>query len=180
MIACPVEARDVVLENLMSPSEPLSFREDVRPGDAAVVKDIVFSTGFFHDHEIEVAVELVDERLQKGPDSGYLFLFAEQGGRTVGYSCYGEIACTDGSYDLYWIAVHNDCRSQGIGGILLEKTEKLISGLKGRAIWVETSGQEKYLPTRKFYLRCGYHEEAVLKGFYAADDDKVIYVKRLA
>jgi len=163
----------------MSQREPLSFREDVRPGDPRSVRDIVTSTGFFHDHEIAVAEELVSERLQKGLESGYRFLFAEQGGRIVGYSCFGEIACTAGSFDLYWIAVHNDFRNQGIGGILLEKTEVLIAGLKGRVIWVETSGREKYLPTRKFYLRCGYKEEAVLKGFYAPDDDKIVYVKRL-
>jgi len=164
----------------MTQREPLFFREDVLPGDPGAVRAIVTSTGFFHDHEIDVAVELVDERLQKGLQSGYRFLFAEQEGRTVGYSCYGEIACTKGSYDLYWIAVHNDCRNQGIGKILLQKTEALVAGLKGHAIWVETSGQEKYLPTRKFYLRFGYREEAVLKGFYGPDDDKVIYVKRLA
>jgi len=164
----------------MSVREPLSFREDVLPGDPGVVREIVASTGFFYDHEIDIAVELVEERLQKGLKSGYHFLFAEQGGRTVGYSCYGEIACTDGSYDLYWIAVRNDCRSQGIGRILLEKTETRIAGLKGRVIWVETSGQDKYLPTRKFYLRFAYKEEAVLKGFYGPGDDKFIYTKRLA
>ena len=163
----------------MSKHAPLVFRENVLPGDSATVRAIVASSGYFYDHEIEVAVELVDERLQKGLKSGYLFLFAEQDGRTIGYSCYGEIACTDGSYDLYWIAVHDDCRNRGIGRILLEETEARIAGLKGRTIWVETSGQEKYLPTRKFYLRFGYKEEAVLKGFYGPGDDKVIYVKRL-
>jgi ribosomal protein S18 acetylase RimI-like enzyme len=163
----------------MSHGEGLMFREEVGPSDASLVRDIVASTGFFHGHEIEVAVELVEERLQKGPDSGYLFLFAEQGGRTVGYSCYGEIACTQGSYDLYWIAVHEDLRGRGIGGVLLQKTEELISRRLGRAIWVETSGQEKYLPTRQFYLRQGYQEAAVLPGFYADGDDKVVYVKRL-
>jgi len=167
-------------EEYMSEREPLSFREEVLADDSIAVRNIVASTGFFYDHEIDVAVELVDERLQKGLKSGYLFLFAEQGGRTVGYSCYGEIACTEGSYDLYWIAVHEDCRSQGIGKILLQKTEALIAGLKGRVVWVETSGQKKYASTRSFYLRSGYQEEAVLKGFYGPDDDKFIYVKRLS
>jgi ribosomal protein S18 acetylase RimI-like enzyme len=162
----------------MNANELLAFREEVRADDPGVVRDIVASTGFFHDHEIDVAVELVDERLLKGADSGYLFLFAEQGGRTVGYSCYGEVACTVGSYDLYWIAVHDDFRGQGIGGLLLRQTEELIARLRGRAIWVETSGREKYLPTRKFYLRCGYEEAAVLQSFYADGDDKVVYVKR--
>ena len=164
----------------MTQREPLSFREDVLPGDPRTVRDIVTSTGFFHDHEIEVAVELVEERLQKGPQSGYRFLFAEQEGRTVAYSCFGEIACTEGSFDLYWIAVHGDCRSKGIGKVLLQKTEARIAGLKGRAVWVETSGPRKYAVTRNFYLRSGYQEEAVLKDFYAPDDDKFIYVKRLS
>jgi ribosomal protein S18 acetylase RimI-like enzyme len=163
----------------MTAKELVTFREEVRANDPGVVRDIVASTGFFHDHEIDVAVELVDERLQKGPDSGYLFLFAEQDGRTVGYSCYGEVACTKGSYDLYWIAVHDDLRGRGIGGLLLRQTEERMARLHGRAIWVETSGKEKYLPTRKFYLRCGYQEAAVLQGFYADGDDKVVYVKRL-
>jgi ribosomal protein S18 acetylase RimI-like enzyme len=167
-------------EEQMTQREPLSFREDVLPGDPGTVRDIVASTGFFYDHEIEVAVELVDERLSRGLDSGYLFLFAEQGGRTVGYSCYGEIACTAGSYDLYWIAVRQDCRGQGIGKVLLQKTEALIAGLKGRAVWAETSGQNKYAPTRSFYLRNGYQEEAVLKEFYGPGDDKFVYVKRLS
>lgn len=162
----------------MSEREPLSFREDVLADDSVAVRNIVASTGFFYDHEIEVAVELVDERLQKGLMSGYLFLFAEQGGRTVGYSCYGEIACTEGSYDLYWIAVHEDFRGQGIGGRLLQMTEELIFQRQGRVIWVETSGQEKYLPTRKFYLNSGYRQAALLEGFYADGDDKVVFVKR--
>lgn len=163
----------------MSQREPLTFREEVRPGDVAAVREIVASTGFFHDHEIAVATELVGERLEKGPASGYHFLFAEKGGRVLGYSCYGEVACTVGSFDLYWIAVHDDHRSRGLGRILLEKTEALIAGCQGRVIWVETSGQEKYLPTRNFYRRCGYHEEARLQGFYAEGDDKVVYAKRL-
>lgn len=163
----------------MKQTEAPAFREEVRPGDAAAVRDIVASTGFFHDHEIAVAVELVAERLQKGLESGYRFLFAERGGRTLGYSCYGEIACTSGSYDLYWIAVHEDCRRLGIGRLLLGRTEARIAGLGGRAVWVETSGQAKYLPTRRFYLGSGYSEAAVLKDFYDAGDDKVVYVKRL-
>jgi ribosomal protein S18 acetylase RimI-like enzyme len=163
----------------MKTQAPLIFRENVLPGDVEAVRAIVVSSGFFYDHEIEVAVELVEERLQKGLKSGYLFLFAEQDGQTIGYSCYGEIACTAGSYDLYWIAVHDDCRGKGIGKILLKKNEELIAALGGRCIWVETSGQGKYQPTRDFYTHNHYHTEAVLKDFYGPGDDKFIFVKRL-
>jgi ribosomal protein S18 acetylase RimI-like enzyme len=163
----------------MDAHEPLTFREEARPQDAARVREIVSSTGFFHDHEVAVAVELVEERLRRGPESGYLFLFAEKGGRAVGYSCYGEIACTRGSYDLYWIAVHQDCRGQGIGGRLLRATEERIAAAGGRIVWVETSGRPQYEPTREFYRRGGYAREAVMRDFYDAGDDKVLYVKRL-
>jgi ribosomal protein S18 acetylase RimI-like enzyme len=164
----------------MTKHNPLLFRENVIPADSNAVRAIVASSGFFYDHEIEVAVELVEERLHKGLKSGYFFLFAEQDGQMVGYSCYGEIACTTGSFDLYWIAVHNDCRGQGIGKILLEKNEGLVAAQGGRCIWVETSGQEKYKPTRDFYLHNNYQVEAVLKDFYGPGDDKFIFVKRLA
>jgi len=164
----------------MSKQAPLSYRDNVLADDAATVRAIIASSGYFHDHEIAVAVELVEERLQKGLKSGYYFIFAEQAGRAVGYCCYGPIACAEGSFDLYWIAVDNDCRSRGIGKILLQKSEERIAAQGGRAVWVETSGQEKYRPTRDFYLHNQYRVEAVLKDFYAPGDDKYVFVKRFS
>ncbi len=163
----------------MREPDELTYRDEARPGDVAAVRAIVASTGFFHDHEIAVAVELVEERLQRGAESGYVFLFAERQGRPLGYSCWGEIACTRGSYDLYWIAVHGECRGQGIGGRLLRRSEERIAAAGGRLVWVETSGREQYEPTRRFYLNGGYAQAAVLKDFYAPGDDKVLFVKRL-
>jgi ribosomal protein S18 acetylase RimI-like enzyme len=147
------------------------------PADASAVREIVASTGFFYDHEIDVAVELVDERLAKGPASGYFFIFAEQDGRVAGYSCYGPIACTTHSYDLFWIAVHKDFQGGGLGRLLLAESEKRIAAAGGRRIYVETSGRDQYEPTRSFYEHCGYTREATLAEFYGPGDDKVMYVK---
>ena len=47
----------------------------------------------------------------------------------------------------------------------------------GHSQW--PSNRHHYLPTRGFYLRCGYRQEALLKDFYAPGDDKVIYIKLL-
>ena len=157
----------------------LSYRLDVRADDVARVREIVESTGYFYDYEVDVAVELVEERLACGEKSGYHFLFAEEDGKTIGYSCFGPIACTSGSFDLFWIAVHDDSRNRGIGKKLLRQSEEQIAGMQGRAVWVETSSQPKYEPTRQFYLRSDYTIEAVLKGFYGEGDDKVVLVKRL-
>lgn len=155
----------------------ITLREEVRASDAAAVREIVASTGFFYTPEIDVAVELVDERLAKGPASGYFFVFAEQGERVIAYSCYGPIACTTHSYDLFWIAVHKDLQGHGLGRRLMVESEKRIATAGGRRVYVETSGREQYGPTRSFYERCGYRREAVLAEFYGPADDKVIYLK---
>ncbi len=155
------------------------FRENLTKSDMENVREILTSTGFFYDFEIKVAIELVEEYLQKGKESGYLFLFAESGGRTIGYSCYGPIPCTKHSYDLYWIGVHNDFRGKGIGKKVLAESEKRMGELGGKKIFIETSSTEKYLPTRKFYLDCGYEECALLKEFYGPGDHKHIYEKAL-
>jgi GNAT superfamily N-acetyltransferase len=155
------------------------FRYEVCPDDRQSVREIVASTGFFSPVEIEVAVELVDERLAKGPASGYHFVFAEIAGQTLGYTCYGPIALTAASYDLFWIAVNRAHQGKQIGRILLEKSEELIRAAGGRQVYIETSNRGQYASTRGFYLRCEYAEAAVLKDFYDAGDDKVIYEKVL-
>jgi len=159
------------------PSHDITFREEPRPSDAAAVRSIVDSTGFFRPDEVDVAVELVQERLAKGPASGYHFVFAERGGEVLGYTCYGPIACTLHSYDLFWIAVRNDARGMGLGKQLMERTESRIAEMGGQRVYAETSSTPRYEPTRGFYLRCGYIEAAFLEDFYAPGDGRVTYLK---
>ncbi|HSA33398.1 MAG TPA: GNAT family N-acetyltransferase [bacterium] len=158
------------------------FRTTVRPDDPQRIRDIVTSTGFFYDHEITVAVELCEENLAKGEEkSGYFFVFAddEATGRTLGYACYGEIACTRKRYDLYWMGVHADARGKGIGKQLMKETDRAIAARGGEIVYIETSSREKYLPTREFYIATGCVKEAELKDFYDNGDHKVIYTRRL-
>ncbi len=158
----------------------IAYRTEPTTADIESIREVIVSTGFFYDHEIDVAVELVEERLDKGLDeSGYYFLFADTDGKTVAYACYGTIACTVGSYDLYWIATHNDYRGKGIGKDLLRQVENDIKRMGGRAIYIETSARPKYEPTQKFYDSCGYLREALLKDFYAENDHKIIFSKKV-
>lgn len=157
----------------------LIIREDVLQKDIDSVRSIAEGTGFFNEEEVDVAVELVEERLNKGIKSGYHFLFAEINKTLVGYTSYGKIACTDASYDLYWIIVNKDCQGFNIGKRLLKESEEKIKKLGGKRIYVETSSREQYVPTRQFYLKQHYIEEAVLKDFYKEGDSKVIYLKTI-
>jgi ribosomal protein S18 acetylase RimI-like enzyme len=157
----------------------VTLRDRVGPQDPAEVERIVRSTGAFREDEVAVAVELVEERFARGEASGYHFLFAETGGATVGYACYGPIACTVHSWDLYWIAVEHARRGSGIGRRLLEAAESAISARGGRQVYVETSSRPDYAATRAFYEARGYAVEAVLNDFYAPGDSKVVFVKLL-
>lgn len=159
----------------------ITWREDPKSGDAPAVERLAAESGFFNAEEIAVARELVEERLAKGPASGYLFLFAQdESGRLLGYACYGPIAGTQASWDLFWIVVDRAARGQGIGGQILRETEKRAVRQGAAGLYVETSSREQYSPTRGFYMDRGYTVEAVLRDFYAPGDDKIIFVKRLA
>jgi GNAT superfamily N-acetyltransferase len=164
----------------MNTPPDLIIRSQVVPTDPASVEEIVVSSGFFRPDEVPVAVELVVEGLEKGSDSGYEFVFVEVGGRTVAYACFGLIPCTLYSYDLYWIATHEDFRGKGLGGIVLREVEKAVKAAGGKSVYIETSCLPKYEPTRAFYLKYNYVEKARFEDFYNDGDDKVVYVRRLS
>ena len=157
-----------------------TLRYDVVEDDRMRVRRLVESTGFFSPAEVDVAVELVQERLRLGEESGYYFAFAQRDGETTGYACYGPIAGTVASFDLFWMAVHPSAQGAGLGRLLLAESERLIGRAGGRRVYIETSHRAQYAPTRAFYVRGGYFLEAILKDFYAPGDDKAIFVKALA
>lgn len=157
----------------------VALRDAVRPADRDAVRKLVEGTSFFRPDEVAVAVELVEEHLARGPASGYHFVFADAGDAIAGYACYGPIACTVDSYDLYWIAVDPQIRRQGLGSLLLDAVSRRVVAAGGERIYIDTSGRPQYAPTRAFYARSGFRCEARLVDFYAANDDRMIYVKVL-
>jgi ribosomal protein S18 acetylase RimI-like enzyme len=44
---------------------------------------------------------------------------------------------------------------------------------------IETSSLPHYGLTRKFYLKHGYEQTAILKDYYADGDDMVVFRKRM-
>ena len=155
------------------------MREELKQSDTVEIRKVVESTGFFSPEEVDIAVELVEERLLRGDKSGYHFLILDGPGGVTGYTCYGPIGGTESSYDLYWIAVREEFRGQGLGRELMSKSEDVIAKRGGTRVYVETSSRAQYEPTRKFYESCGYVREALIKDFYAVGDSKIIYVKEL-
>jgi len=156
------------------------YRYKLKKSDRKKIRDLLLSTGFFYDHEIKVAVEIMELAYRKGENSsGYHFVIAENENKVLGFSCFGAAPCTVASYDLYWLAVYKDSMNRGLGGKILSHTESIISGKGGVNIWVETSSRSTYSPTRAFYKKKGYMIQAELPDFYAPGDNKVIFLKKV-
>lgn len=153
------------------------FRLELKKGEDKIIREITASTGFFYADEVDVAEELALINIDRGEKSEYKFLVYEVDNEILGYSCYGHIACTKSSYDLYWIVTDNKYRGNGIGKKLFQETLNLVNKLGGKKIYIETSSRELYFPTIQFYLNCGCKQEALIKDFYDIGDDKIIFVK---
>ncbi|GAB4458431.1 MAG: hypothetical protein Fur0028_12520 [Bacteroidales bacterium] len=157
----------------------ITLRYEPKESDPKVVEEIVRSSGFFREDEIIIAVELVQERLNKGKDSGYEFVFLELEGETLAYACFGAIPCSLVSYDLYWIATHNNFRGYGFGSIILTEVERIVKEQQGMYLYIETSLKGLYTATQKFYEKHRYEQKAVFDNFYDIGDGKIVYAKKL-
>jgi ribosomal protein S18 acetylase RimI-like enzyme len=149
--------------------------------DRETVHGILLHTGFFSDLEVTTALELIDEWLTTGEVSGYLCYVAADPSTdaVLGYVCVGPAPLTDGTYDLYWIAVDPDIQGRGVGRALLGCAEHEVERRHGRLLLIETSSQEVYQSTVRFYERCGYAQLARIADYYRTGDDKLLFGKYL-
>jgi ribosomal protein S18 acetylase RimI-like enzyme len=155
----------------------------LEPRDRAPIGKMVVTSGKFNDVEVATALELVEEALEEGEESGYIFAVLETGGARAavkGYACYGPVPLTEGVYDLYWIVVDPALQGTGLGRHLIRHVERDVVDRGGRMILIETSSQESYGATVRFYERSGYHLAARIRNFYKIGDDKLVFQKELA
>ena len=150
--------------------------------DRDAIRLILENTGNFTADEIATALELVDEWIAEGEESGYLTYVLESTSDAfpvLGYVCFGEAPLTTGTYDLYWIAVDTRHHRGGLGKKLLKFAEEEVVRRGGRMLLIETSSQETYTGTISFYERSGYDTAARIRDYYKPADDKLIFCKRL-
>jgi len=150
----------------------------MEPPDKAPVVELIRATGFFTPDEIAVAEELMDVYLEEPDQKDYEVVVIENDRKaTVGYMTWGPTPLTEGTYDIYWMAVSPSEQGKGWGKTLLRWAEDEVRRRDGRLILIETSSQPKYLRTRQFYIDLEYNEVARVPDFYRAGDDRVIYAK---
>jgi ribosomal protein S18 acetylase RimI-like enzyme len=162
-------------------SKPALRLRALQTTDRAPLETILRATGVFNEAEVAIALELIDAPAS----AGYRILVAEieasasTPARVAGYTCYGATPLTQGTYDLYWIAVDPTLHGSGVGQSLMQATEDAIRSEGGRLVLIETASKPSYDKTRAFYVAWGCTEVARIPDFYAVGDDKVVYARKL-
>jgi ribosomal protein S18 acetylase RimI-like enzyme len=151
----------------------------LRPDDRARLAELLVATGAFHTDEVDVALSLFDLSSREST-TDYEFIGAyDDAERLIGYACFGPTPSTDGTYDLYWLAVDPTAQKQGAGRALVREVQRVLGARGARLLVVETSSRPDYAGTRAFYLATGYAETARVKDFYAPADDRIMLTTRL-
>ena len=157
----------------------------LRVGDRARLAELLVDTGAFHADEVDVALALFDlTHCENGSGADdapvdYEFVGAFDEDQLIGYACFGATPATEGTYDLYWLAVDPAMQGRGVGRALVREVETKLTGRGGRLLVVETSSRPDYDGTRTFYARSGYVEAARVRDFYAPADDRILLTTRL-
>lgn len=171
----------------------------LRAADRARLSQLLVSTGAFNAEEVEVALSLFDlsresmggdaagaetargaETTVAGDATDYEFLGAfDDDDRLIGYACFGPTPSTEGTYDLYWLAVDPAAQGRGVGRTMLGEVERRLAARGARMLVAETSGRPDYAATRAFYLATGYVDAARIRDFYAPADDRIMFHRRL-
>jgi ribosomal protein S18 acetylase RimI-like enzyme len=149
-----------------------------KPEDTAAILALAVSCGMFSPDGTDEVADVLSACLNGdlGPDHCWV---TDDDGGPVGVAYYAPERMADGTWNLYMLAVHPDRQRQGRGAALVRHVEQDLVARGGRLLLVETSGVASFERTRAFYRRCGYEEEARIRDFYKAGDDKVIFRKAL-
>jgi ribosomal protein S18 acetylase RimI-like enzyme len=97
----------------------------------------------------------------------------------IGYLCCGPTPMTEGTFDLYWIAVDPNFQEKGAGSRLLSFLEEVVKAKGGRLILADTSTVPQYEKTQRFYLKNGFEEVARVPDYYHPGNDRVTFCKKL-
>lgn len=150
----------------------------IRPAvtdDVPGLKALIDATGLFPSSMLD---EMMADYLDNDGRSEHCWLTDDDGG-PVGVAYYAPERLTEGTWNLYLIAIHPDRQGQRRGAALIRHVEQTLRARGERILLVETSGLPSFEYQRTFYQKCGYEEEARIRDFYSAGDDKVIFRKTL-
>lgn len=147
----------------------------VEKGDLPALKSVLTSSELF---PAELLDDMIADYLNNKESADIWFTTVEEG-RPISIAYCAPEQMTSGTFNLYAIAVDKQYQGQGIGKQMMHYVENLLREAGHRILLVETSGLADYALTREFYHKCHYTQEATIRDFYEAGEDKVVFWKKL-
>lgn len=144
--------------------------------DIPDLKDIIQTSGLF---PAELLDDMTSDYFTNPGETTDIWLTLTIDGKPIGIAYCAPERLTEGTYNLYLIAIHSTQQGKGLGKQFLQYIESLLEVKGNRKLLVETSGLPEFHLTRKFYDQCNYQREAMIKDFYREGDDKIIFSKKL-
>lgn len=143
--------------------------------DIPAIKNVLENCDLFPSEYLE---EMIRPHLNTKHSKEIWFTHESEGNiQSIAYCA--PMALTNGTYNLYAIGIHKKYQHQGIGTLMMKHLESILIDKKARVLIVETSSSSEQEAARKFYLKCGYTQEATIREFWDEGDDKVIFWKKL-
>ena len=143
--------------------------------DLAALQLVLDGTGLFPS---EMLPDMLGEFLA-GETTEEIWLTCEQEGEAIGFCFAVPEQLAEGTWNMRAIAVLPSVQRGGAGRLMVATLEEKLRAAGHRVLIADTSGTAEFELTRRFYQKNGYHEEARIRDFWAAGDDKVIYWKAL-
>ncbi len=147
--------------------------------DTTALMALAEETGMFTGDELEGLAGMLSAYFDGKLGEDHVWLVDDDGGLR-GAAYYAPEVMAYGVWNLFFIGVREAERRRGRGEALLHHVEQALRDRGERLLLVETSGLEAFAPARRFYRKNGFDEEARIREFYKAGDDKIVFRKALA
>lgn len=151
------------------------IRETIQTDSEALLA-IVRDSGQFDENGLSHVEETLNSYL--AGESEDLWFTADDG-KPVGVAYCAPEPVTDGTWNLLMLWTRRDRSGQGHGSALVSHVEKILNERGVRLLIVETSSLPDFAGARAFYDKNGFVQEARIRNFFAAGDDKIVYTKSL-
>jgi GNAT superfamily N-acetyltransferase len=135
---------------------------------------IATASGLFELGQTEILSGLL-----RSPNENDIWFTDDDGDDPVGVAYLAPEKMTNGTWNLYWIAVHPAYQRNGRGKSILEYVVNWLEERGERILLVETAGIDEFEYVRKFYANNGFEEAARIRDFYDKDVDKVVFLRNL-
>jgi ribosomal protein S18 acetylase RimI-like enzyme len=143
--------------------------------DIAALQEVLNGTELFPG---EMLPDMVGGFLSDD-ESSDIWLTCEAGGKAVGFCSAVPEELAAGAWNMLAIAVLPTEQGGGCGGAIAKHLEAELKERGQRILIADMSGTDEFAQTHEFYCKNGYSEEARIRDFWAAGDDKIVFWKPL-